>query len=948
MKILRILSVIFICISINSNAQNGIGFQWQRTFGEAGRDFANGISKTADGGFIIAGTTDIMDSSEVWIMKFNVTGALEWDRTYGGTGHDVAYKIIETSDGSYVFVATSTSSDGDVTVNKGVYDVWVSKLSPTGDIVWQRTFGGSREDRPVNLAETFDGGIVFASITSSTDGDVVGKTGVDPDIWVVKLNSTGSEIVWQKLYGGSSIETFSDFRYTSDGGFICGGSSISKDRDFKDSITNANFLVKLDGDGNKIFAKKIVGTELHMGNTVLPAIDGGFFMAGSYGRGAYIAKMDATGSLVWNNHYNIPLDTAQRIYELCYSPDSTNLFFIGESVPFSAIPGRSWIGEVAAANGNLNWYNVFPNSGSTFLADMIIHSDGFPLMAGSVRARLDPIRYASPDVLLLKFGATNRLKGTLFFDSNKNGVKDAGEYNFNDAIIKTQKDSDVRSSLPFNGSFTLDVDTGSYVTSAQPLSPYYSAVPATKNSAFSTYSNIDSFSFAIQPIPGKRDLTINIIPLTVARPGFNMPCRLYYKNNGTDTIPAGEIVLVKDPRLNFLSASPAQFSINGDTVKWSYSNLKPLDTASILINLQVLPPPSVNINDTLFSFAAITPVEGDLTPSDDTTILNQTVFGSYDPNDKSENLAGKISEQQVANNAYINYLIRFQNTGTDTAFNIVIRDTLDDKLDWSSLQMVAASHPYQLNIKSQNQLVWSFNDIQLVDSFSNEPGSHGFIAFRVKPKSSLIPGDIIRNTASIYFDYNLPIETNTQETTVVLNYTGNPPVDIPTITSFTPSTAAMGTSVTITGTNLNGATAVSFGGVAATSFNVISSTTILATVGIGASGNVSVTTPGGKANSGGFTFDVGTAIDPLPVESMGIRIFPNPTTGTFTIDSLKLTDNWETMEIFNVSGMSVLSKINIRGKTKVNHNVSFLPTGQYNILLRRKDGSSVVLKFVRQ
>ena len=113
------------------------------------------------------------------------------------------------------------------------------------------------------------------------------------------------------------------------------------------------------------------------------------------------------------------------------------------------------------------------------------------------------------------------------------------------------------------------------------------------------------------------------------------------------------------------------------------------------------------------------------------------MLGSYDPNDKTENLAGKISQREVSANSYINYLIRFQNTGTDTAFNVTVRDTLDDKLDWNSLQMVAASHPYQLDIKSQNQLTWSFNNILLVDSFRNEPASHGFIAYRVKPKSSL-------------------------------------------------------------------------------------------------------------------------------------------------------------------------------------------------------------------
>ena len=185
--------------------------------------------------------------------------------------------------------------------------------------------------------------------------------------------------------------------------------------------------------------------------------------------------------------------------------------------------------------------------------------------------------------------------------------------------------------------------------------------------------------------------------------------------------------------------------------------------------MRVAAPPTANIGDTLSSVAVITPVAGDLTPANNTSIIRQVVIGSFDPNDKTENFSGRISQQQVSSAFYINYLIRFQNTGNDTAFNIVVRDTLDTKLDWNSLQMVAASHPYQLQINSQNILAWSFNNIKLVDSVRNEPGSHGFIAYRIKPKANLNMGDTIKNTASIYFDFNLPVSTNRQTTVVVNN-----------------------------------------------------------------------------------------------------------------------------------------------------------------------------------
>jgi uncharacterized repeat protein (TIGR01451 family) len=146
--------------------------------------------------------------------------------------------------------------------------------------------------------------------------------------------------------------------------------------------------------------------------------------------------------------------------------------------------------------------------------------------------------------------------------------------------------------------------------------------------------------------------------------------------------------------------------------------------------------------------------------------LKQIVIGSFDPNDKTEANAGIITPAQVTQGDYLNYLIRFQNTGTDTAFNITVRDTLENRLDWNSLQMISASHTYQLAIEDGNKLTWQFNNIKLPYTGIDEPNIHGYIAYRIKPKSTVLVGDTIKNTAGIYFDYNLPIATNTEKTIV--------------------------------------------------------------------------------------------------------------------------------------------------------------------------------------
>jgi PA domain len=137
------------------------------------------------------------------------------------------------------------------------------------------------------------------------------------------------------------------------------------------------------------------------------------------------------------------------------------------------------------------------------------------------------------------------------------------------------------------------------------------------------------------------------------------------------------------------------------------------------------------------------------------------VIGSYDPNDKTGFPLGYGPEHYIERGTNLQYLIRFQNTGTDTAFNIVVRDTITDLLDLTTLRPGSSSHPYELKIEGGNILVFKFNQIMLPDSFVNEPGSHGYLNFSISQKPNLPLGSIINNSAAIYFDFNAPVITNT-------------------------------------------------------------------------------------------------------------------------------------------------------------------------------------------
>ena len=173
--------------------------------------------------------------------------------------------------------------------------------------------------------------------------------------------------------------------------------------------------------------------------------------------------------------------------------------------------------------------------------------------------------------------------------------------------------------------------------------------------------------------------------------------------------------------------------------------------------------PTVALGDHLINSATIVPFTGDIVPENNSTILNQTIIGSYDPNDKVESHGGRILFSDFTSEDYLYYTIHFENTGTASAVNVKVIDVLDAKLDETSIKMVSASHNYTMD-RIDNSLTWNFENIQLPGTLQNPSASNGYITFKIKPKTGYAVGDIIPNTAAIYFDYNPAIITNTFQT----------------------------------------------------------------------------------------------------------------------------------------------------------------------------------------
>jgi hypothetical protein len=680
------------------------------------------VVQTNDGGYITAGFAGSMSdgNKQVLIVKLSSTGTVLWQKEYGGSAEDLAYSIIRCKSGGYLVTGTTTSNDGNITGNHGSYDFLVMRIDEAGNILWQKCFGGSSIEFGRSVIETDAHEFVFCGSSQSTDGDVTTNGGVRGG-WLFKTDSSGN-VIWQKNYGGYSsigngtIARFNDLTVDASGNIYATGYEESNKLGLDSTwITSNIWLIKVKSSGELIWSKVYGGP--------------GFEEALDISR-------SLTGSILITGH------TSSRDGD------------------FGGIAGayvRTFLLNISG-DGDIVAKKIFQSNefegGFSFFQTK---DEEFVLVASSVQYQ----------GMLIKLGAANYIKGNLFLDENSNGVKDATEKVFNNALIKIKKqDVEVIASSPYNGAFVIPVDTGNYVTTVQLNSPYYTVVPSSRNSSFNSYLNTDSFSFAVQPIANYQDLIVHLIPVSPARPGFKAQYVLNYKNIGTTTIANGSVKLIKDNRTAYSFSLPLPSSIVADTITWNYTNLKPLDSIAIGIELQLAAPPTLNNNDTLKYTAVVLPVTGDLTPADDSSSLKQLVQGSYDPNDKQESFAGRMPLKKIQDGAYINYIIRFQNTGNDTAFTVRLMDTLESKLDWSSFQMIGSSHRYSLTIKEGNKLQWVFNDIKLPDSTTNLIRSVGFVAFRIKPKNTVATNDVIKNKASIYFDYNLPIVTNSADITI--------------------------------------------------------------------------------------------------------------------------------------------------------------------------------------
>ncbi|MCW3465010.1 Ig-like domain-containing protein [Chitinophaga nivalis] len=336
--------------------------QWNKTFGGSGLDDLYHVSLTLDGGYLLCGTSasanmDVTDGNngqqDFLAIKTDSAGTKQWNKTYGGSGNDVLLAAIKAPGNGYLLTGYTTSADKDITDgNNGGEDAWMVRVDNTGNKLWDKTFGGTGNDRINAVVASPEGGYLLGGYTWSDNGDVTDGNNGKSDIWIVRMG-TGGVKLWDKTFGGNNLDVLTTIAATPDSGYLLGGYSRSSNADITDGNNGAEdyWIIKIDANGNKQWNKTYGGSGADILKRVLYTEDGGYLLAGTStssdwdvssgnkgGEDFWVVKTDASGNKEW---------------EKSYGGSSYDLLTSVQSIPGGWLLG----GYTRSANGDITTVN---------------------------------------------------------------------------------------------------------------------------------------------------------------------------------------------------------------------------------------------------------------------------------------------------------------------------------------------------------------------------------------------------------------------------------------------------------------------------------------------------------------------------------------------------------------------------------------------------------------
>lgn len=350
------------------------------------------------------------------------------------------------------------------------------------------------------------------------------------------------------------------------------------------------------------------------------------------------------------------------------------------------------------------------------------------------------------------------ISGRVFYDENESGFLDASEQPLRNTPVVLTPDA-LSSYTNANGEYRFYVDDGTYS-----LTTIADSCWVLTSDSLSYSMNIENSSFSNLNFGYNLSFeNPHVQPRLYSGPtrcGFEVGFDLKVENDGC-TIAKGLFGLVLDDLVTYVDASVAPTIVNGDTLWWSYSDLLPTEFASVSIIFEIA---GIEFIEEVIEMDVLSLIDNgntDYTPSG-AYLYQSEINCAYDPNDKNvyPERRYQYGENYTFPEEELEYIIRFQNTGTDTAFTVVLKDTIDQSLDLSTFRPLTGSHLFETFLFQDGFVEFHFKDILLPDSTANEMESHGYVSYKIKPKGGLEGGTEIFNSAAIFFDFNPPILTN--------------------------------------------------------------------------------------------------------------------------------------------------------------------------------------------
>jgi hypothetical protein len=341
------------------------GSTWSKTYGGAGSDTGTGDTvQTSDGGFAVSGDTNSSGAGgmDFWLFKTDSAGNMLWNKTYGGTLDEVCGDMCLTNDGGFA-LSGNTRSFG-----ASGLDAYFVKTDANGNMLWNKTYGGTGDEYMIFVIQTSDSGYMLSGYTTSFGAG-------SRDAWLIKTDASGN-MMWNKTYGGIGYDFAYQSVQTSDGGYVFNGITNSSGAGNIDA-----WLVRTDSSGNMVWNKTYGGTAADYGYAMAQTNDGGYAIAGYAVRGtlayAYLVRTDASGNMLWEKTYRETNSTQIALHMMRTADDGFAL------VGWNYLNGQDLLLIKTDSAGNLQFNRTYGGPGLENGYAILQTSDGGYLLTGT-------------------------------------------------------------------------------------------------------------------------------------------------------------------------------------------------------------------------------------------------------------------------------------------------------------------------------------------------------------------------------------------------------------------------------------------------------------------------------------------------------------------------------------------------------------------------------------